>query len=689
MYTLKYKNGPGVDATGKADITVAVGTTNSTATSLVFTGKGVANYGKIQQENLIRLLENFADTTAPTNPTIGQLWYDHSERTLKVLVQKTPTEIWQELNGLQVTNVGAPAPSNPLLGDLWFERTGSGSGFLYTYTGLGRYPTTATTIGGWDQIWPQVETYAGREEYDIVREQVERLAGSAVGAFGSGAITRAITNLTNFAALDTDLRTKYKALAADSNVLSSSFSGITQDRDITRQAPSTTAFYIADTVGTAQDPSEGSICGATSGVPTVGTAGSTLLDGATLALPAGTCYHSQAIEDGFIVYDATTPSAVLTSTAGAGIRYFVIRNVDGQWQYDNNTAWTNFTPNTTQYVIGNISSVADTGTGVSGVLPGDISAMVWAHAVPLLSSTRAKYEHLKVEPNSQDWDALLAAAKYAINRLEVPASFVKSIAAIPFVVDGRQARSDLLALASTDVRFPSAARRASRKGAVIAQVQAFAETMNAISTSIVNRFSIRGINGALGTNPSFGATITTTTQAAPPTTGLSAVLASGSGSVTFRFRFTNQDELLRFVGSGGALQVELTHTGGANAGDTNTRALLTNAGNWRFTGDKTRIFGQSLPLTMTQAATPVGLLNANSAGVPTTTVTISGVSLSCLLSRPALNILAITVTLNAGSALAGSTAVTFKVISDGELNGAVQVYPKPLVYAAGDIVDPL
>lgn len=687
-YTLKFKNGPGVDATGKADITVPVGTVNSTATSLVFTGKGAANYGTVQQENLIRLLENFADINPPTNPTIGQLWYDHSERTLKVLVQKTPTPVWQELNGLQITDIGESAPALPQLGDLWFERTGAGSGFLYTYTGLGRYPTTATTIGGWDQIWPQVEIYAGREEYDIVREQLERIAGSASAAFGSGAIGRAITNLTNFAALDGDLRTKYKALLPlDSNVLSSAFSGIGQDRDITRQAPSTTAFYFADTANTTQDSSEGTICGATAGVPTIGTAGSILLDGATLSLPTGVCYHALAAEDAYIVYDATTPTAALTSTAGAGVRYFVVRNVDGQWQYDNNTAWTNFTPNITQYAIGTLTTVDD--AGAANVYPGDVSATIWAHAVPMLSSSRAKYEHLKVEPNSQDWDALLAATKYAVSRLEVPSNFVRSIADLPFVVDGRKAHPDLLALASTDPRFPSAARRSSRKGAVVAQVQAFAETLNVINTSIFNHYSLRGINGQTGTNPTFGATVTTTTHVAPPTAGLSAVLSGGSGNLSFRFRFTNQDELLRFLGSGGAVQVEVTHTGGAAASDTNTRTLLTSAGVWRFTADKTRVFGQSIPLTMTQAAVPVGFLNATLTGVNTTTVTIAGSNLSFILTRPALNQLGFTLTIGAAAALTGTTAVTIKVISDGELNGAVQVYPKPLTYASGDITNSL
>ena len=49
---------------------------DSTSTSITLTGRGVNNYGEIQQENFIRLLENFASKTSPLNPTVGQLWFD-------------------------------------------------------------------------------------------------------------------------------------------------------------------------------------------------------------------------------------------------------------------------------------------------------------------------------------------------------------------------------------------------------------------------------------------------------------------------------------------------------------------------------------------------------------------------------------------------------------------------------------
>ena len=63
---------------GQIVAVVADGTTNSTATDLALVGRAVAEYGEFQNENYVFLLENFADSTAPTNPILGQLWYNSS-----------------------------------------------------------------------------------------------------------------------------------------------------------------------------------------------------------------------------------------------------------------------------------------------------------------------------------------------------------------------------------------------------------------------------------------------------------------------------------------------------------------------------------------------------------------------------------------------------------------------------------
>jgi hypothetical protein len=672
-YTLTFKN-QSVDPVGKSPINVAVGTVNTTSTSLALTGKGASNFGKFQQENLLRLLECFADTAAPTNPTVGQLWYDSANLTLKVLTDASP-QTWKSLGGVQVTGAGTP-PLLAALGDIWFERTGTASGYLYVYTGIGRYPTTATTIGGWDQIWPQVEIFGGREEYDLVRQIVDQICGSSVSAFGSGAIGRSIQNLTDFGALDLDLRTKFKALGADANILFSPNTGVNIDREITRQAVSTTLFYFND----AGNPGDGFIGGPTANPAVLNVNGTIYIDGVLTAVPASVMFHGvSAVDDAFIIWDRT--NTLVSSNQPSNM--FVARQLDsGQWEYDNNSAWVAFTPVANMYAIGTISGQADNTANL--VYPVDRASFMWVHAVPLIGT---KYENLKVEPNSQDWDTLLAAAKYALNRLEVPSSFVGAISAMPFVGDGRAPHPTLIGLNSqTDPRFPSAARRSNRRSSAIRQVQSFSETVNAMNVAIANRFSIQGINGFTGPYPYFKSTTSVDTFAS----GLSGNVPAGNGSFRVQFRFNSMDEMNRFLGSGGALQFDLTHTGGASTGDTNFRTLLSSAGTWRLSADRTRIFGQSLPLTITQPTTMSGIWNGNSIGTLLGTVSIASNTLSFYAWRVSNTQFDVQI-LFASQAMAGTTSVTISTISDNEtyLNpGVTQVYPKPLAFVVGDVVDP-
>lgn len=54
------------------------GVINTANTSLALIGQSVTNYGTSQNENFVYLLENFAKSSPPLNPTLGQLWYNSS-----------------------------------------------------------------------------------------------------------------------------------------------------------------------------------------------------------------------------------------------------------------------------------------------------------------------------------------------------------------------------------------------------------------------------------------------------------------------------------------------------------------------------------------------------------------------------------------------------------------------------------
>jgi|TARA_A100001011_G_scaffold395761_2_gene491724 hypothetical protein len=114
----------------------------NTQTDLTFVGKGYAGYGELIAENFLQLLENFSNSTAPTKPITGQLWYDTSDARLKVYSGSA----FKPTGGARFQSV---APSSQQNGDLWID---SDTGQLYFWDGsqnvlVGPPSTTGTTNG--------------------------------------------------------------------------------------------------------------------------------------------------------------------------------------------------------------------------------------------------------------------------------------------------------------------------------------------------------------------------------------------------------------------------------------------------------------------------------------------------------------------------------------------------------------
>jgi len=80
------------DTRGQIVAVIEDGTIDTTSTDLQLVGRGVTDYGTAENENLVWLLENFADDTAPLTPIVGQLWYNTSDGGLYV---RTLTNTWE------------------------------------------------------------------------------------------------------------------------------------------------------------------------------------------------------------------------------------------------------------------------------------------------------------------------------------------------------------------------------------------------------------------------------------------------------------------------------------------------------------------------------------------------------------------------------------------------------------------
>jgi hypothetical protein len=101
---------------GTIAATVNEGVINTTDTDLVLVGKNYLVYGEIINENFVRLLENFANDTAPTKPIKGQLWYNTNNDKLLVYDETS-------FKPINPVNVAAATPDTAEIGDLWYDST--------------------------------------------------------------------------------------------------------------------------------------------------------------------------------------------------------------------------------------------------------------------------------------------------------------------------------------------------------------------------------------------------------------------------------------------------------------------------------------------------------------------------------------------------------------------------------------
>ncbi len=132
-----------INKTDGTELVVITDGTRDTSTSLQLFGKSFSGFGEGLNENLVKLLENAANSSAPSTPLRGELWFDTSTNQLKVYDGSS----FKPTGGAKSQ---ASAPSNPSAGDIWHDSTNDQ---LYVYTGsafllVGPVYTKGQTLSG-------------------------------------------------------------------------------------------------------------------------------------------------------------------------------------------------------------------------------------------------------------------------------------------------------------------------------------------------------------------------------------------------------------------------------------------------------------------------------------------------------------------------------------------------------------
>ena len=201
-------------------VTLADGTIDVATTDLTLIGKGYAGFGEKLNENLVKLLENFNNTSAPSNKIQGQLWFDQTNKRLNVY------------DGVKFKPAGGPTnsatqPTNAVVGDTWFDTSNTQ---LYVYTGSAWTLIGPTTVAGSGVTQVFAES---PEDNTGVKQSILKLVtnDTVVGVVSNLAFTPSSTETLGAALASAGFSSIAQGIQLSSAVSSAKFRGTATDSD--------------------------------------------------------------------------------------------------------------------------------------------------------------------------------------------------------------------------------------------------------------------------------------------------------------------------------------------------------------------------------------------------------------------------------------------------------------------------
>jgi hypothetical protein len=201
-------------------VTLADGTIDVATTDITLIGKGYAGFGEKLNENLVKMLENFNNTSAPSNKIQGQLWFDQTNKRLNVF------------DGVKFKPAGGPTnsatqPTNAVLGDTWFDTTNAQ---LYVYNGSAFTLIGPTTIAGSGVTNALAETV--EDNSGVLRTILKLVTNdNVVGVVSNLAFTPSSTETNGAALISAGFSSVAQGIQLSSSVSSAKFRGTSTDTD--------------------------------------------------------------------------------------------------------------------------------------------------------------------------------------------------------------------------------------------------------------------------------------------------------------------------------------------------------------------------------------------------------------------------------------------------------------------------
>ncbi len=140
-------------------------------TDLTFLGRNYAGYGEYQNENFLRLLENFNNTTAPGKPVEGQLWFNSSNKKINVYDGIN----WKGIANLDISQTNPSESKTFLAGDLWYD---SLAAQLYVYNGTSFILIGPPTGDDTKSAWKGSREYSAAEGTQSPKFNLKAVVGT-------------------------------------------------------------------------------------------------------------------------------------------------------------------------------------------------------------------------------------------------------------------------------------------------------------------------------------------------------------------------------------------------------------------------------------------------------------------------------------------------------------------------------